>query len=715
MVKKTYLLVSMIMLLILAAFVAAMTTYRNPASCAGQWTTCSYANANGGSSTAATLTSSLNKSGRWQSYTGITIPNGSIIHFVKVRADFWVNNATPSTLGFLNVRVSPDAGATWGPDHTIQGSTSEFTYDVDVTNDFAWDNNKLSNANFRVNATCYKQGTAINLTCRLDWIPSNVSYTPFNVSLSQFNPSSSTLNADVSESVVTNLTVTLHSNITQRVNLSLFSCPNFATCVLNTSFVYPNATVLLNVTTSPQMASGNYSVLLSSNGPGDIDSQTFNFNVSSSCTRAAPSVVAVPESQSGNPGDTLNYSVNVTNNDAAACGAANFTIGSANKTGFTQVYNSPLLINPGETGTATWNITSNSSVIADTYIFFVNATNQKTGSYATDNVSYVIPFDFALSIDPTSRNVNADVSENALANVTATLTEGSTSRVNLSVAGCPSFSVCNTTDAFLYPTATTVLNVTPSPKTPAGVYIVNVTARGPGHTYIESFTVDVASSCVYRAPQVSIAPNNLSGPLNATLTFVTTLTNIDNVSCTAGNFSLTTADPTGYNSSFHPVISGVVLGPGNSSQTNFTIMANAVLTPGDRTFTHTGTRTNGLQASDDAIVTYQPFDFAIELTPTEQIVDLLATWNASSWVNLTTLTSPTQRVNMSTVGCPPSANCSFRHYVFGFSSVQDYALPNDTLLFVANLTATPPGNYLINLTGAGDANTEVAVFNVTVV
>jgi len=44
------------------------------------------------------------------------------------------------------------------------------------------------------------------------------------------------------------------------------------------------------------------------------------------CIRANPSISIIPENQEGNPGQTLTYTVNVTNNDNAVCGASPFNL-----------------------------------------------------------------------------------------------------------------------------------------------------------------------------------------------------------------------------------------------------------------------------------------------------------------------------------------------------------------------------------------------------
>jgi len=169
--KYTKIVLLALLALSLVVLVKASSTQNSPTSCSGQWSNCNNAYSDNSQRATATPTDSANKTGQWRDY-GFSITNDSTITNVVVRADFYASNYR----GWINVRVSGDGGSTFGPSHKVGGNTAEKAYLIDVTNDIAWTPSKLSNTNLRVNVTCYKNTTGTNPTCRLDWIPVNVTY-----------------------------------------------------------------------------------------------------------------------------------------------------------------------------------------------------------------------------------------------------------------------------------------------------------------------------------------------------------------------------------------------------------------------------------------------------------------------------------------------------------------------------------------------------------
>lgn len=236
--------VAAVLLLITAAIVLADSTgNRSPTACSGQWTGCSSANADGGS----VATAAKDKAGVWNNY-GFSFGAGDIIGTVKVRADFFASR----TNGYIDVKVSGDGGASYGPVHTVGGNTAEQTFIIDVTGDAAWDASKLSNANFRVNVTCRKIGGGPNPTCNLDWIPVEVTFTPFDFSVS-VDPSSGTVASG--GTATTNVTVTHLQGNPQTVYL-FSTCVENATCIFNPSSGTPTYGSLFTVNTTNSSTGG---------------------------------------------------------------------------------------------------------------------------------------------------------------------------------------------------------------------------------------------------------------------------------------------------------------------------------------------------------------------------------------------------------------------------------------------------------------------------
>jgi len=261
-------------LLLFAAAVFAVTSLNSPSACSGQWTNCAYAFADDANRTTATATSSSSKTGTWNNY-GFSIDDSSVINNVTVRADFFASNSR----GYINIKVSGDGGATFGSSHIVGGNTAEQTFLIDVTNDVVWTPSKLSNANLRVNVTCFKQGSRGNPKCNLDWIPVQVVYTPspFDFSVA-VNPNNGTVVAGNSTSSV--VTVILLSGSTQSVSLSMTGCPASTSCLLIPSVGNPTYTSDLLIFTNVTTPAGTYPLNITGTGGGLSRSAFYTLTVS---------------------------------------------------------------------------------------------------------------------------------------------------------------------------------------------------------------------------------------------------------------------------------------------------------------------------------------------------------------------------------------------------------------------------------------------------
>lgn len=111
------------------------------------------------------------------------------------------------------------------------------------------------------------------------------------------------------------------------------------------------------------------------------------------CGQAAPTVTLTnPSSIFGSSGQTLPYTLNVTNNDSAACPTATFTVAPTLPAGWTQTPNAPsFTLAPGAVNHTTLNITSDIAATAGEYSFselVTNTTTSMTGSVSgTYNVT----------------------------------------------------------------------------------------------------------------------------------------------------------------------------------------------------------------------------------------------------------------------------------------------------------------------------------------
>ncbi len=255
------LLIFAISLSVIMTSALAASSLNSPSTCSGQWNNCSRAFADDANRAAASVTSTSNKTGTWNNY-GFSISNSSTIDNVTVRADFFASNIR----GYINVKVSGDGGATFGPSHVIGGNTAEQTFLINVNNDATWTPAKLSDANLRVQATCFKQGSGSNPTCRLDWIPVQVDSTPFDFAVS-VNPSNGTVIQG--NNATTTTTVSLLGGVSQTVVLSSTGCPPDAFCFFSSpSSGIPPYTTAFQVITTTSTPVGTYPINVTGTGDG---------------------------------------------------------------------------------------------------------------------------------------------------------------------------------------------------------------------------------------------------------------------------------------------------------------------------------------------------------------------------------------------------------------------------------------------------------------
>ncbi|MGC8812683.1 MAG: NEW3 domain-containing protein [Candidatus Aenigmatarchaeota archaeon] len=122
------------------------------------------------------------------------------------------------------------------------------------------------------------------------------------------------------------------------------------------------------------------------------------------CVRNNPTVTVIPQSQStNNPGVTLTYNVNVSNNDNSNCGSSTFSLSVNCPTGWTcTLAQNSLKISPGGVNSTSLSVTSPSSASPGSYSFTVRAINDNDASYSGQATgSYVInpPNTYTLTVE----------------------------------------------------------------------------------------------------------------------------------------------------------------------------------------------------------------------------------------------------------------------------------------------------------------------------
>ncbi len=171
----------------------------------------------------------------------------------------------------------------------------------------------------------------------------------------------------------------------------------------------------------------------------------------------------------------------------------------------------------------------------------------KDNAYSTwTNLWNCIPFDFSLSVNPTSGSVTQGNSTTT--SVTATLTSGTTQPVSFSYSGLPSGATASFSPVSCNPTCSSTLTITTSSTTPVGTYPITVTGTGGGQTKTTTFTLTVNASFDF-----SLSVNPTSGSVtqgNSTTTSVTATLTSGTTQPVSFSYS---GLPSGATASFSPV------------------------------------------------------------------------------------------------------------------------------------------------------------------
>jgi hypothetical protein len=125
--------------------------------------------------------------------------------------------------------------------------------------------------------------------------------------------------------------------------------------------------------------------------------------VADSCVMSSPTVVATPASQSGVPGTTLTYNINVTNNDSPECLNSNYAFYTYNTPVSWGVNVNPAIVYdvaPGQTTSTSVSYTSNPYALEgdyhlrfDTYRFYTEVATQVASNDLVYTVVGPVPTD----------------------------------------------------------------------------------------------------------------------------------------------------------------------------------------------------------------------------------------------------------------------------------------------------------------------------------
>ncbi len=306
------------------------------------------------------------------------------------------------------------------------------------------------------------------------------------------------------------------------------------------------------------------------------------------CNEADPAVSATPSNPSVDAGNSVDYSVSITNNDSSGCSPASLSLSSLEPAGWVSAFSTSVLtLAPGAAATVILTETVDIGSEPGTYSVDVTATHETaaTPMSHTDNVSAtvtVVPdpcVEAAPIVTASPSNQSVDPGAGAAYSVTvvnndsATCGEVAFSLSSNEPAGWGnSFSPSSLT---LAPGAsgTATLTETPGTDAEAGTYPIGIvathTAAGVIGDHGVTLTVNsLPDPCVEAAPTVTASPSNQSVDPGAGAAYSVTVVNNDSATCGEVAFSLSSNEPAGWGNSFSP--SSLTLAPGASGTATLT-------------------------------------------------------------------------------------------------------------------------------------------------
>ncbi len=335
-------------------------------------------------------------------------------------------------------------------------------------------------------------------------------------------------------------------------------------------------------------------------------SSTGTYTLSNICTRSAPTLSLSQSSLSGKAGDTLNYAVQVRNNDSApGCASSTFAITTSLSSSF--AVNAPsVLVAPQTTGTTTLSVTlpSNATNTTTPVSFTItgndssasNHSGTTTASYSVSNPVSCTRSAPTVTISPSSQTGAAGSEQTyTVTVVNKDSTTGCTGTSNFALSSSlPSgfYGVFNPTSLNLAPqaTGTSSLTVT-SPNTATngnyGFMATATDASVPGHSGSNSSTYTVnnppVTTCSRQKPTVVVSPSTQNVATFQTVYYTVNVTNNDPLNCgyTNRNFYLY-ADglPSGYTMNGNGNVL-VAVGPGQTGSNVIALISQGLL--GDST------------------------------------------------------------------------------------------------------------------------------------
>ncbi len=282
------------------------------------------------------------------------------------------------------------------------------------------------------------------------------------------------------------------------------------------------------------------------------------------CTHAVPGLSLDSDASVwAEPGDSVTYSLTVTNQDSLECASSDFLVSAQLPQGW-NASQQTINLAPGESGSLSLTITSAPDAIDGFYDINISSVSSSDSHYQNSlNVSYVVEAPVATCLQANPSWILNDLNsvavepgtsvtyQGVLTNNDSATCQASTFDIAASLPANWSFSAPSTS---LSPSESQVINVTVASPTDAatGIYDFSLFAFNRNNSGYQASVstsysvVEPAPSCILAAPVVVVS-NPVSDELTAGSEYIyqLTVTN-ENQDCDNATYSLTVAAPIGW-------------------------------------------------------------------------------------------------------------------------------------------------------------------------
>lgn len=341
---------------------------------------------------------------------------------------------------------------------------------------------------------------------------------------------------------------------------------------------------------------------------------------STACVNNVPAVVISPMNPSVNAGASVSYTLTVTNRNSTGCAPGVFFLSAALPVGWNASF-SPASLNlaPGQSGSVTVSEAIPASASAGTYPISITADAGGYPATVDANTTVLAP------PPPTCTSANPGV---AMSPGNAAATPGASVSFTVTVrnndgSGCPSgsFNLSSAAPAgwvsSLSPASLTLApgqsgSVTLTKSVPAqsaaGTYQASVNVAGTTNYGSAAASITVAVSppvnCTPATPAVALSPGTSTALIGGSVKYTLTVVNNDGAGCASAQFNLSSAFPTGWNSSFAPA--AITLAPGQTGTATLTQVVPATTVPGAYVVLATAASTSSSGSASATCLTTAP-------------------------------------------------------------------------------------------------------------